>query len=88
MSYKSRSRNRAIRAAAATQRASPEPRWYLTLVTRATCCARCAGVLRPGREMVYLHTPRTALCKFCAEDDPSIRPRPSRRWERKRMGER
>jgi len=36
--------------------------WWLTLVVRDTCCARCGGVLRVGREMVYRHTPREARC--------------------------
>lgn len=56
-------------------------RWWLTIVQRATCCARCGGMLREGRAMVYRHTPREALCEACAERDPAIRWRPSRQWE-------
>lgn len=55
-------------------------RWWLTPVEQTTCCARHGGVLRPGKDMVYRHTPREALCLACA-DREGIAYRPSRRWE-------
>ncbi len=62
--------------------ASASDRYWLTIVKRNTCCARCAGLLRVRREMVYRHTPREALCVLCAERDPNVRFRPSVAWER------
>lgn len=56
-------------------------KWWLTPVEQTTCCARHGGVLRPGQDMVYRHTPREALCVACA-DREGIKYRPSRRWER------
>lgn len=84
MSYKSRAKKRAIAASKFTNRDLMAGRWYLTIVKRDTCCARCAGILRIGAEMVYRHTPREALCKLCAESNPEIRPRPSTSWESSR----
>jgi hypothetical protein len=81
MSYKSRQKKRAIRAAQFKHRDTIAGRFYLTLVVQKTCCARCGGILNVGREMVYRHTPREALCLVCAERDPEIRARPSVAWE-------
>lgn len=81
MSYKSRQKKRAIGATKAKNREKIAGRRYLTIVKRKTCCARCAGILKIGAEMVYRHTPREALCKLCAESDTAIRVRPSTRWE-------
>lgn len=94
MSFKTRERKRTKRIAVtaaqtqARRSGSSSARWYLTIVSRDTCCARCAGMLRVGREMVYRATPREALCPLCAELDPTIRPRPSVRWERWRLAKR
>lgn len=90
MGFKQREKKRTKKAAiaAAQLRArssgSSASKWWLTLVTRDTCCARCAGILRSGREMVYRRSPREALCVSCAGDDPSIRFRPSAAWEERR----
>jgi hypothetical protein len=91
MSFKQRERKRkqwAARQAAKRKRnKAPQPssgRWWLTPVANTTCCARCAGILREGREMVYRHTPREALCVACADADPAVSYRPSLRWERRR----
>jgi hypothetical protein len=76
-------RARAARAAAqsrARASGSSSSRWWLTIVTSTTCCARCTGVLRPGREMVYRHRPLEARCLSCAE---GLSFRPSTRWEAK-----
>jgi len=81
MSYRTRQRKRAIRAAKAKNRKVIAGRWYLTIVKRKTCCARCAGILKIGDVMVYRHTPREARCKQCAESDPDVKARPSTRWE-------
>ena len=71
--------------AAARRTGSSAPRWWLTIVRGATCCARCAVVLRQGSEMVYRHTPRESLCVACAQNDPDARTfKPSVRWERER----
>lgn len=89
MGYKQRERRRKRRAAVAgAQRearssGSSAEKWWLTVVSKATCCARCGGMLRKGREMVYRHTPREALCLGCAED-AEIKWRPSARWEQAR----
>jgi len=93
MGFKQRESKRKKRAAvAASQRTARESgssarKWWLTLVTKDTCCARCAGVLRAGREMVYRHAPREALCLPCAEAD-GLCYRPSVRWERARRARR
>jgi hypothetical protein len=88
-----RQRERKRRKSAAVVGAQRESRrtgssarkWWLTVVGETTtCCARCGGVLRSGREMVYRHTPREALCVSCAERDPLVKWRPSRRWEERR----
>ena len=80
MSYASRAKKRAIAAAKYKKSDVMKGRHYLTIVTRKTCCARCAGLLKLGAEMVYRHTPREALCTLCATADPSIHARPSTRW--------
>lgn len=61
--------------------------WWLTIVTTTTCCARCAGMLREGRDMVYRATPREARCVSCAEA-AGLSYRPSVAWEdaRRRTG--
>jgi hypothetical protein len=82
MSYKSRAKKRAINAAKNKHSTTIAGRWYLTIVKRKTCCAKCAGILEIGREMVYRHTPREARCKLCAELDPAVTVRPSEAWER------
>ena len=89
MGYRSREKKRAAknRAISYAKRAHSETiagRWFLTIVTRKTCCAKCAGILNIGSEMVYRHTPREARCKLCAEMDPDVKPRPSTSWERRR----
>lgn len=89
MGYKQRERRRKRRAAVAgAQRearssGSSAEKWWLMVVSNATCCARCGEMLREGREMVYRHTPREALCFGCAED-AEIKWRPSAGWERAR----
>jgi hypothetical protein len=86
MGFKQRERKRkkkvAILAAQRQSRVtrSSAGRWWLTIVVRTTCCAACGGVLRVGREMVYRHTPREALCRLCAEDK-GLSWRPSARLE-------
>ena len=84
MSYKSRQKKRAIHASRHQHREKIAGRWYLTVVKHKTCCARCAGILNVGGEMVYRHTPREARCQACAELDPTIKPRPSTSWEKSR----
>jgi hypothetical protein len=88
MGFKSRERKRRKRAAtnaaqaAARASGSSAGKWWLTVATRDGCCARCSGVFRIGREIVYRHRPMVSLCCACAENDPTIKPRPSLRWER------
>jgi hypothetical protein len=73
MGYKQREKRR--KAKAAQDRAQAVGRrdgrsgssWWLTIVKLDTCCARCARTLRTGREMVYRHEPREALCVPCAD---------------------
>jgi hypothetical protein len=68
-----RQREKRRKAAAAKDRAqtlarnggSAAPKWWLTIVKLDTCCADCAAMLRAGREMVYRHEPREALCHRC-----------------------
>jgi hypothetical protein len=86
VSYKSRQKKRAIHASKHRHREKIAGRWYVTVVKRKTCCAKCAKILNLGDEMVYRHTPREARCKPCAELDPNIKPRPSQSWERTRHG--
>lgn len=92
MGFKQREKKRRRKAAAEAARArlrasssrSSSSRWWLTLVSADCCCARCAGMLRVGREMVYRATPREALCVTCADRDPAVSYRPSVSWERAR----
>lgn len=94
MSFKQRERRRKKRAAqlAAQKQArrtgTSTGKWWRTIVTRTTCCARCAGVLREGRQMVYRARPREALCVACADADATISSRPSLRWEHQRVRQR
>jgi hypothetical protein len=92
MSFRAREKKRRQAAATSSAQArsrrkdleTPSPaagKWWLTIVSRTTCCAKCGGVLRPGREMVYRHTPREARCVVCGE---GLGARPSVRWERTR----
>lgn len=95
MGWKHRQRKRMKQAAVSRdQRAarisgSSSGKWWLTIVTSATCCANpdCHGTLRVGREMVYRATPRAALCVPCA-DRAGLRYRPSARWEKARKTKR
>jgi hypothetical protein len=88
MGFKARERKRKQRAATiAAQRTarasgSSAGKWWLTIATRDCCCARHGGNLRLGREIVYRHSPGEVLCVLCAEADPTIKPKPSLRWER------
>lgn len=88
MSFRSRESKRKKKAAmsAAQSKAGATglaPRWWLTIVTRDTCCARCALVLRIGAAMVYRSQPREALCPACAET-AGVKFRPSVAWEQQR----
>jgi hypothetical protein len=89
MGFKQREKKRkkaAMKIAQARARASDSAssRWWLTIVSADTCCARCGGMLRVGRTMYYRHTPRAALCAACGEGDSTLIARPSRRWEQER----
>lgn len=95
MGFKQRERKRKTKAAqASAQRkarhtGSSARRWYLTIVTRDCCCARCARVLRAGDEMVYRHEPRESRCVPCGDQhDDSKGYRPSLKWEQARGGDR
>jgi hypothetical protein len=87
MSFKSRQRKRAIAASKRDHKEAIAGRWYLTIVGRACACARCGGVLRPGKEMIYRHTPRETRCRLCAED-AGVKPRPSIKWSAARRARR
>ena len=84
MSYRSRQKKRAIAAAKRDNHEKIATRWYLTIVKRKTCCAKCGGILKVGADMVYRRTPRESRCRLCAESDPSLSFRPSERWEKSR----
>ncbi len=95
MGYKTREKTRRKRIATSNAQArsrksgSATTGWWLTIVRVDTCCARCAKVLRRGREMVYRHTPREALCVVCASCDPeSAGYKVSLAWEKKQGGRR
>jgi hypothetical protein len=88
MSYRSRESKRKKKAAMSAAQSKAKAtgstsRWWLTLTTRDTCCARCALVLRIGTAMVYRSQPREALCPACAET-AEVRFRPSVAWEQRR----
>jgi hypothetical protein len=73
-----RAQQRARRSGSASEH------WWLTVVRKTTCCARCARILREGRdEMVFRKLPLEALCVLCA-DREQMRYRPSARWEQSR----
>jgi hypothetical protein len=90
MGFEHREKKRKKKAAAAAAQSksretgSAQRKWWLTRVKIDTCCARCGGLLRKGRPMIYRHTPREALCPPCAEADRSVSYRPSLAWERAR----
>lgn len=94
MGYRQRERKRKQKTAqqrdqrTSRRSGSSGAKWWLTIVGTTTCCARCGAVLRAGREMVYRHRPREALCVACAERDAQVRRayRPSLRWERQKGG--
>jgi len=91
MSFKTREKRRKKRAAVtAAQRearksGSSSTRWYLTGVTRKTCCAHpsCHRILKIGDEMVYRKVPQASWCLPCAID-ARVQYKPSVRWERAR----
>ena len=70
-----------IAAIARNARAGAGCRYWLTIVSRTTCCAHCGGMLRKGREMVFRKQPQDAVCVACATRE-GISYRPSDRWER------
>jgi hypothetical protein len=94
MGFKARERKRRKRAAtnaaqsAARASGSSAGKWWLTIATRDCCCARCRGIHRIGREIVFRYRPKEVLCVLCAEADPTIKPKPSLRWEHNRDGHR
>jgi hypothetical protein len=61
--------------------------WWLTRCRSKTCCARCAGILAPGAEMIYRREPRESLCVPCA-DRAGIQYQPALAWLRGRRGSR
>jgi hypothetical protein len=63
---------------------SSASKWWLTLVKRDTCCARCGHVLRQDRQMVYRHEPVEAICIACADEDTAVKYAASVQWERAR----
>ena len=85
MSFKSREKKRARRAAIHTtkQRDSEKiaGRHYQTIVSHPACCNECGGSLRPGAECVYRNRPMEILCVPCA-DRRELKYRPSLRWEK------
>jgi len=81
MSFKSRARKRAIKAAKRANRSQTASRYYLTIVSRKSRCKQCRGVLTA--ECVYRHEPREILCLPCS-DERGLKPRPSLKWERAR----
>jgi hypothetical protein len=93
VAFQQRQKKRRAKAAQAGSRAaqrssgSKSSLWWLTIVKRDTCCARCAGMLRVGRPMVYCASPREALCEPCAESR-GIYARPSTAWEKQRAARR
>jgi hypothetical protein len=94
MGFKQRERKRRRKiAVAGAQRESRRTgsstrKWWLTVVSRHTCCARCSGGLRAGRPMIYRRSPQESLCLSCAEGDPTVKYRPSTRWEEQRSSSR
>lgn len=90
MGFKQRERTRRKKATMASAQsrarsAGASSRWWLTIVTSATCCARCATILREGSAMVYRAQPREGRCVACADSDPVVRYRPSGRSEEHRQ---
>jgi hypothetical protein len=91
MGWKHREAKRKKRAAVARCRkesresGSSSGKWWLTIVTRKTCCANpaCGGTLRVGAEMVFRKVPQEALCVACA-DRARTPYRPSAEWEKHR----
>ncbi len=88
MGFKQRERKRKKKAAQIAARKSSRNtgsaagKWWRTVVTRDTCCARCGGMLRRGRDMVYRAIPREALCLGCAnKDEVACKAKPSLLWE-------
>jgi hypothetical protein len=68
---------------------SSRSKWWLTPLRSTACCARCAVVIREGRDAVYRHEPREVRCIRCADGlEDSKGYRPSLQWERKRSAER
>lgn len=89
MGYKQRERKRKKKAASKMAQArsresgSSTSRHSLTPVTQKAACNECGGILCPGRQCVYRHTPREILCVPCAEQQ-HLSYRPSLRWEQQR----
>ncbi len=87
MSYRSREKKRQARLGQATSRNDQRSRYadrhYLTIVTRACCCNRCADRIREGGECVFRFQPKEIVCLNCATV-LGIKYRPSLRWERQK----
>ena len=91
MGFKQRERKRKAKSAAKSAQSrsretgSSTERWWLTPLRSTAFCARCALVIREGRDAVYRHVPREVRCVPCAaqlEDSKSYRP--SLKWEQAR----
>jgi hypothetical protein len=86
-----RTRRRKGTAAAKAKRAHGDvmrERYYLTEVKRPCRCSACGRRLREGAEFVFRKLGPVTLCVPCADRDPLVEYRTSRRWEEKRMRER
>lgn len=92
MAYKQREKKRKARMAEASRKRDrlaqrqgkkKSKAWWLTIVSRDTCCARCSGMLRIDRPMVFCASPQESLCQACAES-AGIYARPSLRWVQSR----
>jgi hypothetical protein len=81
---KSAERKRSAAIAKRKRESSLSPSWWLTPVRTTTACARCGGLLRAGRDMVYRRVPLEILCVCCAEGDSTVTFKPSKRWTDKR----
>jgi RNase P subunit RPR2 len=63
---------------------SASEKYWLTFVSRKTCCSSCGVTLQKGKEMVFRFKPLDSLCVSCAVTQ-KIPYRTSALWEKNRV---
>jgi hypothetical protein len=72
----------------ATQQRSPDAeKWWLTLAGAPSVCETCDRTIPTGGDIVFRYEPKGVLCPRCAEADPSVVFKASKKWKQAQQRE-